>query len=411
MAENQNVLLQLEQLLSWKKSKKFYAEKLGITEQEVSDLLKEIRGKEISSAPETYEEFVEALEEHYTKVNNDKGTIESTLQIDFEPKSDLELAKLHKINLDKYKISNYWTKQKSNGKFTSSVFATLIVKNSIEDIKLDILESIKSFKPSSNIIKNQFEDKPKVCLVFPKQDAHYDKFDINGHNNIEDRFTKDQKSVWKMLTKTCATNTIEETIYIIGSDQFNSEWTTLTTKGTPQQNICSYQESFKLISNHEIEIINTLLHYSKKVKITYVPGNHDEFIGWNLINLLETYYRTDDSISFDTSSLNTKYHRFGNSAIMLNHGDAIKPAALAQKFPIGFKKEWSVCDNYYIFTGDKHTELSLDIQGIKFYRVPQLSSATSKWDDKNGYIDSKAEMTAFVITEKNGMSDIYKEIL
>lgn len=411
MTETQDLLLQLEQLLSWKKSKKFYAEKLGITEQEVSDLLKEIRGKEISPAQDTYEEFVQSLEEHYTKVNNEKGTLESTLQIDFEPKSDLELAKLHKINLDKYKISNYWTKQKSNGKFTSSVFATLIVKNSIEDIKLDILESIKSFKPSSNIIKNQFEDKPKVCLVFPKQDAHYDKFDINGHNNIEDRFTKDQKSVWKMLTKTCATNTIEETIYIIGSDQFNSEWTTLTTKGTPQQNICSYQESFKLISNHEIEIINTLLHYSKKVKITYVPGNHDEFIGWNLINLLETYYRTDDSISFDTSSLNTKYHRFGNSAIMLNHGDAIKPAALAQKFPIGFKKEWSVCDNYYIFTGDKHTELSLDIQGIKFYRVPQLSSATSKWDDKNGYIDSKAEMTAFVITEKNGMSDIYKEIL
>lgn len=411
MTENQSLLVQLQQLLSWKKSKKFYAEKLGIAESEVSELMKELRGKESESLIESYETLVEEIEEHLTKVNNEKGTIESTLQIEFEPKSDLELAKLHKINLDKYKISNYWTKQKSNGKFTSSVFATLIVKNSIEDIKLDILEFIKSFEPSSNIIKTQFEDKSKVCLVFPKQDAHYDKFDINGHNNIEDRFTKDQKSVWKMLTKTCATNTIEETIYIIGSDQFNSEWTTLTTKGTPQQNICSYQESFKLISNHEIEIINTLLHYSKKVKIIYVPGNHDEFIGWNLINLLETYYRTDSSISFDTSSLNTKYHRFGNSAIMLNHGDAIKPAALAQKFPIGFKKEWSICDNHYIFTGDKHTELSLDIQGIKFYRVPQLSGATSKWDDKNGYIDSKAEMTAFVITENNGMSDIYKEIL
>jgi UDP-2,3-diacylglucosamine pyrophosphatase LpxH len=172
-----------------------------------------------------------------------------------------------------------------------------------------------------------------------------------------------------------------------------------------------YQESFKLISNHEIVILNTLLTFSKKVKVVFIPGNHDEYVGWNLINLLETYYRNESSIEFDSSIDNTKYHKFGNSAIMLNHGDAIKPVDLAQKFPIGFKHSWSQCDNYYIFTGDKHTELSMDIKGIKFYRVPQLSNAKSKWDDKQGYIDSKAEMTAFVITETNGMSDIYKEII
>jgi len=411
MSVNKGLLSQLEQMLHWKKGKKVYAEKLGVSEEVVEELLKELKNKERVRDDAEVSHYIDILEEMVVKVNNDKGTLESTIETTFEPKDDLELAKLHKINLDKYKISNYWTKQKSNGKFTSSVFATLIVKGSVESVKLDIIECLKTFEPSSNVIKNKFENKIKVCLVFPKQDAHYNKFDINGSNNIEDRFTKDQKSVWKMLTKATAVNTIEEIVYIIGSDQFNSEWTNLTTKGTPQQNIYSYQESFKLISNHEIETINTLLHFSKKVKVVYVPGNHDEFVGWNLINLLETYYRNDVSILFDTSSLNTKYHKFGNSAIMLNHGDAIKPAALAQKFPIGFKEWWSLCDNYYIFTGDKHTELSLDIQGIKFYRVPQLSGATSKWDDKNGYIDSKAEMTAFVITEDNGMSDIYKEIL
>jgi hypothetical protein len=214
-----------------------------------------------------------------------------------------------------------------------------------------------------------------------------------------------------MLKKANTLNSIDEIVYIIGSDQFNSEWTNLTTKGTPQQNIYSYQESFKLISNHEIEVLNTLLTYSRKVKVVYIPGNHDEFVGWNLINLLEVYYRNDSSIEFDSSTENTKYHKFGNSAIMLNHGDAIKADDLAKKFPIGFKANWSECDNYYIFSGDKHTELAKDINGIKFYRVPQLSNAKSKWDDKQGYIDSKAEMTAFVITETNGMSDIYKEIL
>jgi hypothetical protein len=42
-----------------------------------------------------------------TKKNN-----RSTLETSFEPKSDLELAKLHRIDLTKYKISTYWSSYK-----------------------------------------------------------------------------------------------------------------------------------------------------------------------------------------------------------------------------------------------------------------------------------------------------------
>ena len=46
MSENQSLLSQLEELLRQKKSKKFYAERLGISEFEVNDLLKELREKD-----------------------------------------------------------------------------------------------------------------------------------------------------------------------------------------------------------------------------------------------------------------------------------------------------------------------------------------------------------------------------
>ena len=46
MSENQQLLQQLERLLGWKKSKKFYSEKLGITENEVDELLNELRNRE-----------------------------------------------------------------------------------------------------------------------------------------------------------------------------------------------------------------------------------------------------------------------------------------------------------------------------------------------------------------------------
>ena len=84
MSENQSLLHRLEELLSQKKSKKFYAEKLGISEFEVNELMKELREKD-----------TETVLTNYTgerKVNVERGTIESTIVTDFEPVSYTHLT-------------------------------------------------------------------------------------------------------------------------------------------------------------------------------------------------------------------------------------------------------------------------------------------------------------------------------
>lgn len=248
------------------------------------------------------------------------------------------------------------------------------------------------------------------CLILNKQDAHLNKFDIHGNNDIDKRFESIEKAVNLIVGKSISINNIDEIIYVIGSDQFNSEWTGMTTKGTPQQNILSYQESFKKICDHELKIFEVLKSIGK-LKVIYVPGNHDEFIGFHLINWLKAVCRNEKNISFDDTTAYRKYLNYGTSTIMFNHGDAIKPAKLANLFPIENKVNWSKADNYYIFTGDKHHEMSLDFNGIKFYQLPALSNSKSLWDDKNGYTASKAELTAFIIQKDKGMSTILKEIL
>jgi UDP-2,3-diacylglucosamine pyrophosphatase LpxH len=421
MLDNNSLLSELEQMLKWKKSKLFYAQKLNITITEVEELLKELqKPKEETylyqvktSTTPTYVSVntsdVRITEEENNHITGDKKiTLESSHPL--SPKEIEELAGVDNITTF---VDRSWLKSHKNGTWTYSILTVCksIEKNPIK-FQAEFVDFLKGFTPSPIVIKNCYlVSKPKISLILPKQDAHYNKYDIYGNNSIESRFSKEQLSILNMVTKASATNYIDEVVYIVGSDQFNSEWTNLTTKGTPQENILSYQGAFTAICNHEVEIITTLLHYSNKVKIIFIPGNHDEFVGWHLINWLETYYRNNTDLTFNSSTENTKYHQYGNSAIMFNHGDAIKPKELAHKFPIGFKDRWSSCDNYYIFTGDKHVELSLDIHRIKFYQVPQLSNAKSKWDDKQGYIDSKAEMTAFVLTEEKGMSDIYKELI
>src|SRR5690349_8622346 len=113
-------LSKLQKLLKHKKSTEYYCEKLGITEEYLEELKKELRKQETHDTIEDLESF-----EKTTRVNNEKGTLESTLILNEEPKDDIELAKLHKIDLNKYKISNYWSKVRPNGKFTSSVLASL----------------------------------------------------------------------------------------------------------------------------------------------------------------------------------------------------------------------------------------------------------------------------------------------
>jgi hypothetical protein len=152
MSLNQGLLQQLEQMLHWKKSKKVYAEKLGVTEEMVDELLKELKNKEKVRDDAEVAHYIDVLEELVVKVNNEKGTMESTIETSFEPKDDLDLARLHKINLDKYKISNYWTKQKSNGKFTSSVFATL--KQAKDYSPEDFAKFLENYVPNKTEVVN-----------------------------------------------------------------------------------------------------------------------------------------------------------------------------------------------------------------------------------------------------------------
>ena len=245
--------------------------------------------------------------------------------------------------------------------------------------------------------------KSHASLVINKQDSHLNKFDIDGNNDIEDRFARMMFKTETIITQAQLSNNLDHIIYIIGSDEFNSEHTNNTTKGTPQTNTHTYHTSFEYICGHEILMITMLLQYGHEVKVVYVAGNHDEFVGWHMVNWLQTYFRNTERVTFDCSPKYRKYISYGRSALMFNHGDAIKPAKLAALFPIEYRAAWSL--------HDKHHEVSHDFNGIKFYQIPAFSNAKSLWDDKNGHTMSKAEVTGFLIDEDEGITNIFKQYL
>jgi hypothetical protein len=347
--------------------------------------------------------------------NNEKtgsGILDYRGSIEIKTKEDL--VKECNIDLEEWDIDRMthsaWGKA---GNQSFQVKAFLSKKKVAQNFQESFKEFLNSYEPKieEKESKNISNNKPKGCLIINKQDAHLNKHDVDGDNDISQRFDKTWKTVDTVLQQASLSNNIEKLIYIVGSDQFNSEWTMATTRGTPQENISSYQKSFQLICDHELEMVTLLLQYCQNVEIKYIPGNHDEYVGWHLINWLKAVYKHNSMITIDDSNDYTKYVKYSNTGMMFNHGDAIKPVKLAGMFPVEFKKYWSSCDNFYIFTGDKHHEKSEDYNGIIFYQLPALSSSKSLWDKKNGYTTSKAELTAFLIEENKGRTLIFKQPL
>jgi len=114
-------------------------------------------------------------DQNIKKVNFDKGTLESHVDSTFDPKDDVGLAELHKIDLTKYKISSYWSKLKSNGKFTSSVFCTLRKIGdslTLDEIKEALNETLFSKKslPVKTITK--LPNKSDKALIVWVSDEH-----------------------------------------------------------------------------------------------------------------------------------------------------------------------------------------------------------------------------------------------
>jgi len=403
MTENQALIEQLKKLIGQKKSKDFYAKRLGLTSEEVGKLMDEIKAEKTPESKPgnkfTLLSFNEDLKENNAQViGKSDEQIKSLEELIEKCKIDTKLW-----NIDRY-VQNIWA-----GNW--QVKAWLSRKTQGDNFQKNFVEFLKGYTPKvfQQPAPAVSHSLPRGCLVINKQDQHLNKYDIMGGNSIGKRFSAIYDRTKKILTQGSTSNKLDKIYYVVGSDQFNSEWTGTTTRGTKMENLSTYHQTFESICNHEINMINLLLAYSNDVEILYVSGNHDEYAGWHLITWLKAYYHGANDIKFDTSPRYRKYARYGKNALMFNHGDAIKPPKLANMFPIEFKDEWSNCDNYYIFTGDKHHEITMDFHGIMFFQLPALSKAKSFWDDKQGHTCTKSELQAFLIDENDGVTGILKQ--
>jgi hypothetical protein len=379
MSENQSLLLQLQQLLNWKKSKKFYAEKLGITEEEVNELLKELKNTD-----EKEEENIN-INSSTRKTNNEKGTIESVLILSFEPKDDIELAKLHKIDLTKYVITNYWSKLLPNGKFTSSVFSK---RKQLQDYSSeDFSKFLENYKPAEITIKqiNSSDHKEDVDLEISIADFHLAKKTLEGET-IQDKKQQFMCVLLELLNKATASFNIKTIVFPISNDFFHTDnYQNQTTNNTPQDVLTGYDNEYEEGFDLLVTAISILNAHADNVEVILVQGNHDRTKSFYLAHALDVYFSNKINITFQREHSTTKVVVVGNTFIGYHHGNC-KIEDLPLLFATGKNSEAFGCSKYReVHTGDKHHYMAKEVKGVRIQQMPSLSG-TDRWHLDNNYV-------------------------
>ena len=389
MSDYQSLLSQLEELLTQKKSKKFYAERLGISEYEVTELLKELREKDNYQNAEG-KNYIEER-----KVNVEKGTIESTIVSDFDPKDDLELAKLHKINLDKYIITNYWSKMLPSGKFTSSVFSKR--KEAKDYSPEDFAKFLENYKPTNILVTKIPNFKDVVNVEISLSDYHLAKRTVDGDNSVEARAKRYFDVAQSLINKVVSNYHIDTIILPISNDFFHTDnYQHQTTQGTPQDTIMDYSQEYELGFSILVDTINMLRQYANHVVVVLVQGNHDRTKSFYLAHALDVFFKDVHDVDFIREHSVVKGITLGNTFIGWHHGNCkIEDLPLLFATHPQYSQSFGNAKYREVHTGDKHHYMAKEIKGVRIQQMPSLSG-TDRWHLDNNYVHSVRAALALV---------------
>ena len=400
MTENQDMLSRLEVLLRLKRSKSFYAERLGITEQEVDELLKELRERD--QEPNNTLKTTASNYDTVRKVNNERGTIESVLILDFEPKDDLELAKLHKINLDKYVITNYWSKLLPNGKFTSSVFSK---KKEAKDYTAeDFAKFLVNYKSNYIPQPEPKQERAKVIDVeLSLSDYHLAKRHIDGDNSPAIRCKRYFSTAVNLVYNVKSLYDIDTIVFPISNDFFHTDnYHNQTTNGTPQDTIVDYAHEYELGFELLVDTITMMKKICNKVQVVLVQGNHDRTKSYYLAHALDVYFKADPNIFFEREHSTVKGVMLGETFIGYHHGNCkIEDLPLLFATHPEYSQLFGYAKYREVHTGDKHHYMAKEVKGVRIQQMPSLSG-TDRWHQDNNFVHSVRAALALVYDKELG---------
>ena len=277
-------------------------------------------------------------------------------------------------------------------------------KEVAEDFHTSILESIASIgtRPST-VFREEASTSDRHCLVVDPADIHIgklcDSFEVGETYNNQVAVQRVKEGVSGLIEKSRGFN-IDKIVFIGGNDILHIDTPKrTTTSGTPQDTDGMWYSNFLIAKKLYIEVLLQLLEVAD-VHFVFNPSNHDYQSGFFLADVIKTYFKDMDNITFDTSISHRKYFTYGNNLIGSTHGDGAKN----QDLPLLMAHEaddWSKCKHRYIYTHHVHHKTAKDYIGVTVESL-RSPSGTDSWHSINGYTGVPKAVEGFLHSYDNG---------
>ena len=263
------------------------------------------------------------------------------------------------------------------------------------ELKKEIEDFAAQYSPKVSKIKTKKLTDPCVYEI-SLPDIHYGKRTEETLQDLENNFM----SCVEDLVEKASGLDIEKFLLPIGNDGMNSEgMRRTTTKGTPQDDVADWKDTFRGYWKLMVRAIDHLKEIAP-VHVIVVSGNHDFERMFYAGDVISGWYKNDKNVTVDNSLEQRKYFEYGNNMIMFTHGDKEKPAEMplimATEQPLMFAR----CNFREAHCGHLHKEMVNEYRGIKVRFLPSICSNDS-WHKGMGY-EAKRTAQAHIWSRERG---------
>jgi hypothetical protein len=246
-------------------------------------------------------------------------------------------------------------------------------------------------------------DKEEYLLVIDPCDLHIGKlaesFETGEDYDSQIAVKRAKEGVKGILDKTKGFS-IDKILFIGGNDILHIDTPKrTTTSGTPQDTVGSWYSNFLVAKELYIDILSELIEVAD-VHFVFNPSNHDWTHGFFLADVIQTYFKDCENITFDCDLTHRKYFRYFDNLIGSTHGDSAKipdlPLLMAHE-----SADWSFCKHKYIYTHHVHHKSSKDYMGVNVESM-RSASGTDGWHHRSGYAHAPKAIEGFLHSKIHG---------
>ena len=296
-----------------------------------------------------------------------------------------------------------WLKSKNESIRVTNPLFVKQEETLLSNLRNTLIEDLQGYTPKFPRLE-RVENSDSYLLVIDPADIHIGKlcsaFESGESYNNQIAVQRVLSGVKGILNKVSSFH-IDKILFIGGNDILHIDNPgRTTTSGTPQDTDGMWHSNFLIAKQLYVDVLEMLLTVAD-VHFTFNPSNHDYTNGFFLAQVIETYFKNCQNITFDCSISHRKAFQYHNNLIGTTHGDGAKQIDLPLLMAVEYPNEWSKTKHRYIYTHHVHHKTSKDYIGITVESL-RSPSGTDSWHHRNGYQHAPKAVEGFLHCKDNG---------